>query len=171
MGVQAPGNTFSWVFLLRSHGSSRTSAHDWQPTGCSIWPGAPQGPRLPVPVHVLTPPSTSLMSAGAVDSVKGLISQRVNTHNWMLNPSVTHTSVLLLQVVPASFLTTSQGGLVRSQRGEPARGQRWQGVSLRNLKPPTAAFPRGQFCMGLPSLHRADNLAGNRSLLTFLPPE
>lgn len=61
---------------------------------------------------------------------------------------------------------------MRIQRGEPARGQRWQGVSfLRNLKPPTAAFPRSQFCMGLPSLHRADNLAGNRSLLTFLPPE
>lgn len=83
-------------------------------TRLQIWPGAPEGPRLTVPVHVLTPPSTSLMLEGEVDSVKGLISQRVNTHNWMLNPPVTHTSVSLFQVVPASFLTASQGGLVRS---------------------------------------------------------
>lgn len=63
----------------------------------------------------LHPPPVMLV--GAVDSVKGLISQRVNTHNWTLNPPVTHTSVSLFQVVPASFLTASQGGLVRSQRG------------------------------------------------------
>ena len=83
-----------------------------------------------------------VMSAGVVDSViKGLISQRVNTHNWTLSPPVTLTSVSLFQVAPASFLTTSRGGLVRSQRGAGLGKALARRVLSAELETTTCCFP------------------------------